>query len=252
METIEAIRQRWGCRKYQDKELSKDHLGMVLDAGRFAPSAGNLQDRSFTVVKSHETKEKIVAACGNQTWMQSAPVHIVIVTENKKYKQFFGARGELYAIQDTSFSVENMLLAATELGLGCSLVVGFNEEKLSDILGIKSPAQPHAIITLGYPSEEPKHSDKYPLQKMVFFERYGSRMENEALAYGEYAVLRQQMTAKTATTVSKKANKLVEKLKSLFTRKKTEQPVEDHFMEKTTFEDEEVEIPRMLPRPAHK
>ena len=230
MNTIDAIRKRWGCRKYSDEPLDKEALGTVLDAGRYAPSAGNLQDRSFIIVKDSKLKEDIAQASGNQTWVQTAPILIVIVAENLKVGKFFGPRGDkFYSIQDTSFAAENMLLAATDLGLGCALVVGFNEEKLSQILKIEPPARPHAIIILGKPLEQAKTSAKYPLEKFVYFEKHKNKIADMDATFGDFKKAKEQINVSVEKT--KNAGKiLIEKIMSLFKRKKQELG-KDHFME---------------------
>jgi nitroreductase len=231
METLDAIEKRWGCRKYKDEPVDKEVLGTILDAGRLAPSAGNLQDRSFIVVKDQNLKSEIAKACGNQLWMQAAPVHVVVLAENKKNPKFFGTKGEkIYSIQDTAFSVQNMLLAATDLGLGCSLVVGFNEEKISDLLEVQDPMRPYAVVVLGYPAETPKPSSKYPLERFVFFEKYGNKIEE----FGDLSRVRERIAEKSkqkAEEAKKTAFNLFDKIKSLFKRKKEDVPMEDHFME---------------------
>lgn len=257
MEVIQAIEKRWGCRKYSDKPIDKEQIGIILDAGRNAPSAGNLQDRSFIVVKSKDKREAISGACGNQTWMQIAPVHIVIVAENKKNGKFFGAKGEkIYSIQDTAFSAQNMLLAATSLGVGCSLVVGFNEAKLKEALKIESPAEPYAVITLGTPLEPAKTSAKYPLDKFVYFDEYLKKAD-ESVAGFEHVEYAKGKIAEKVSETKKESVKFMDKIKSLFKKKKMEkeEPIaEDHFMEsKEKDKQDEVlydfeEIPRELPR----
>jgi len=246
MDTLEAIEKRSGCcRKYLDKEIEREAIGTVLNAGRLAPSAGNLQDRSFIVVKNPNTRADIAKAAGNQSWMQTAPVHIVIVAENRKNDKFFGDRGKkVYSIQDTSLAAENMLLAATDLGLGCSLIVGFNEELLNKLLDIKEPAQPLAIIVLGHSAEETKPSSKYPLDRFVFFEKYGSKVENMTATFGEYTKVKEQMVAKKEE-IEEKATGFFSKIKSFFKKKKEEEiPVEEHFLEK----EQKEETPRQIPK----
>jgi nitroreductase len=256
METLAAIEKRWGCRKYTDQAVDRELLGTVLDAGRLAPSAGNLQDRSFIVVKNSETKTEIAKASGNQTWMQTAPVHVVVLAEHKKNAKFFGVKGEkVYAVQDAAFAVENMLLAATDLGLGCSLVIGFNEQRIKDILAIQEPAEPYAIITLGYAGETPKLSSKYPLEKFVFFEKHNAKVETEA-AFGDFTKIKEQANAKANEAMEgaqKTGFNLFAKIRSFFSKKKTEEQAQDHFMEERPMMSElkpemKEEIPRILPK----
>ncbi|MBN2421452.1 nitroreductase family protein [Candidatus Woesearchaeota archaeon] len=254
MDAIESIQKRYGCRKYLDKPVEREKLGLVLDAGRLAPSAGNLQDRSFLVVRDEGSRGKIADACGNQSWMKTAPVHIVVISENKKLGKFFGQKGDkIYSVQDTSFAAENMLLAATALELGCSLVVGFSDEALNDLFAVKAPAQILAIITLGYSAEQGKQSAKYPLEKFVYFEKYGQTIEELAAAFGEWGAAREKFTSEKVKDVKRESKNLFSWLKSKF--KKKEEPMHDHFMEKkeeikepVRESKEEIEIPRQLPR----
>ncbi|MFC1728307.1 nitroreductase family protein [Nanoarchaeota archaeon] len=189
METLEAIEKRRSCRKYQNKDLEKEIFSVVLNAGRLAPSAGNLQDRCFIIVKNKNTRQRIAELCGGQMWMQFAPVHIVVVSELKKNKQYYGIRGErVYSIQDCAVAVQNMLLAATDLGLGCCVVSAFDEDRLKDLLVIEDPARPQAVVTLGYCAEEnTKPTPKHDLEKLVWTEKYFGRIENMSITLGAWS-----------------------------------------------------------------
>ena len=248
METLDAIEKRWGCRKYKDDPIENEVLGLILNAGRLSPSAGNLQDRAFIIVKDSGLKTEISRAAGNQTWMQTAPIHIVVISENRKNGKFFGSKGEkVYSIQDTAFATENMLIAATDLGLGCSLVVGFNEEKIKDLLKIEPPAEPYAIITLGKAAETPKPSAKYGLERFVYFDKYGARAVDSELVFGNIMHARQLIAEKMISWGIEQPQKatvgFLNRLKSLFKGKKQEE-MHDHFMEAPKKE----EMPREIPK----
>jgi nitroreductase len=256
MDTFDAIQKRWGCRRYLKKDIEQEKIALILDAARYAPSAGNLQDRTFILVKKQEIKTEVANACANQSWMQDAAAQIVVVFENRKNKKFFGDKGEnTYGIQDTSFSVENILLMATDLGLGCSLVVGFNEEKLKEILEIPDPSVPYAVITLGYAAETVKPSAKYDLEKFVFYDKYGRKVESFALMSGEWSTVRDELAAKGVRNTKNFASRMMDKIKEMFSKNKKEEQVQDHFMEETAMspKDEDMEevkgdIPRELPK----
>jgi nitroreductase len=197
METLEAIEKRRSCRKYSTEEVDKEMVGMILNAGRLAPSAGNLQDRSFILVKNKTTRLSIAEVCGGQMWMQFAPVHIVVISENKKLSKFYGEKGtNLYAIQDCALAIENMCLTATDLGLGSCIIGAFDDNKLKNILGIPDQATIQAVITIGHCSETPKITPKYDLEKVTWIEKYGSRIENIAVTIGIWSDLWTQQIAK--------------------------------------------------------
>lgn len=217
MDTLEAIQNRRSCRKYAAEEVDRELVGMILNAGRLAPSAGNLQDRSFIIVRKKHTRLNIAEACGSQMWMQFAPIHIVVVAEMKKNKQFYGIRGErVYSIQDCALAVENMLLAATDLGLGSCVVSAFDEDNLKRILSIPDDVRPQAVITLGHCAEEAKLTPKYTLEKVTWIEKYGSRIENAAVTLGIWSeVWAQKLTeAQEKLNIEENTEKITEKIKA--------------------------------------
>ena len=84
MEVFDAIRTRRSIRKFKDKQVPWDNIVTIMQAGKYAPSAGNLQNWKFIHVKSDEKRKAIVNACMQQEWMEVAPVYIVVVAEPKK------------------------------------------------------------------------------------------------------------------------------------------------------------------------
>ncbi len=100
MDVYEAVLRRRSIRKYMDQPVEWEKLGKVIDAGRLAPSAGNLQAWKFVVVTEKELRKQVSEACLKQYWMQTAPAHIVVCAEITKLSRFYGIRGErLYSIQ---------------------------------------------------------------------------------------------------------------------------------------------------------
>ena len=81
MDVLEAIRTRRSVRKYRDIPVEWEKVGLILDAGRLAPSSGNLQNWKFIVITDKNARHQISEACLEQQWMAKAPVHIVIVAE---------------------------------------------------------------------------------------------------------------------------------------------------------------------------
>ncbi len=176
VDVLEAIRLRRSVRKYTDMPVEWDKIGTILDSGRVAPSAGNLQAWRFIVVGSHPKRKAMAGACLNQYWMESAPVHILIVMLLKKIREFYGKRGvEFYAVQESAMAAENMMLAAHALGLGSCFVSAFDETAIIDALSLPADVKPMCIVTLGYPAEQPIEPMKYRLENVSFFDRWGQQ-----------------------------------------------------------------------------
>jgi nitroreductase len=185
---LDAIKTRRSVRKYLDLPVEFEKVGRVLDAGRMAPSAGNLQDWKFILVVEPENRLAVAEACLQQYWMAQAPVHIVVCAEPKKSERYYGKRGqEVYASLDGAMAAENMLLAAHGQGLGACFVAAMEEPLLRRALKIPEAAIPLGVITLGYSDEKPAMPMKFELHNIIFFEEFGEKAKDEAETYGEYA-----------------------------------------------------------------
>ncbi|MBI2581391.1 nitroreductase family protein [Candidatus Woesearchaeota archaeon] len=171
MDVFEAFRNRRSIRKYLDLPVEWDKIGSILDAGRLAPSSGNLQTWKFIAVRDLNKRKQLAEASAQQYWMEQAPVHIVIVGVFDKHLRFFGERGKnLYVIQDCAMAAMQMMLAAHALGLGSCFVSAINEERVGEIILIRGNARPMGILTIGYPAEQPKMPLRYRIENIVYLE----------------------------------------------------------------------------------
>ncbi|OGY43290.1 MAG: hypothetical protein A3J62_02890 [Candidatus Buchananbacteria bacterium RIFCSPHIGHO2_02_FULL_38_8] len=154
MDFWQVLESRHSVRSFNpDKKITEEQIERLLKAARLAPSAGNMQDWYFEVIKDILVKRKLVdeAISSGQDWINQAPVIIVVCTDLDTAKQNYGQRGvELYSIQDTAAATQNLLLAATELGLGTCWVGAFNEEKVKEILELSANLRPVVIVPIGY------------------------------------------------------------------------------------------------------
>ena len=132
MDVFEAIKKRRSIRDYTDEQVSDKDVERLIEAARWAPSAGNTQPWEFVIVKDAEMKRKLSDAALNQTFIQKVPVVIVVCADEKRSSRIYGNRGEkLYSIQDTAAATENMILAAQELGLATCWVGAFQEKEVA-------------------------------------------------------------------------------------------------------------------------
>jgi len=171
-ECIETIFTRVSIRRFKPKQIPDEVILKILEAGNAAPSAGNLQARDFIVVKNPVTKLKLAKASLNQMFIAEAPVVVVVCANYPRSMRVYGDRGRLYAEQDATAAVENILLAVHMLGLGAVWVGAFDEAEVSDILDIPAYARPMAIIPIGYPDESPKPRQRYPIEYLTHWEKW--------------------------------------------------------------------------------
>ncbi len=158
MEVFDAIRTRRSIRKFKDKQVPWDNITTIMQAGKYAPSAGNMQNWKFIVIKSDEKRTAIAKACLQQEWMEQAPIFIVVVAEPEKAERYYGTRGaRLYTIQGCAAAIENMLLTAHSLGLGACWVGAFDEDDIFRILSLPEEKSVQGIIIIGYADENLSH-----------------------------------------------------------------------------------------------
>jgi len=181
-EVLDIIKSRRSIRKYLEVPVEWDKVANIVEAGRYAPSSGNIQNFRFIVCTDKAKRTGIANACLEQDWMLEAPVHIVVVCDFTMAKQYYGVRGErLYSIQNCAAAVQNMMVAATALGLGSCWVGAFEEDELINLLKIPSYVRPQAVITLGYSNEAPPVPPSYTVEHMVYLENWGSKIRDGAM-----------------------------------------------------------------------
>ncbi len=175
MDVFEAVRLRRSVRAFAEEEISDETLERLLEAARWAPSAGNIQPWEFVVVRKTETKRKLAEAALNQDFIAEAPVVIVVCVDEASSARGYGSRGvNLYCLQDAAAATENMLLAACALGFGTCWVGAFQEDEAKKALNLPRSIRPVAIVPVGHPAEKPEPPHKRPLNEIVHFERFGA------------------------------------------------------------------------------
>ncbi|MCD6575641.1 MAG: nitroreductase family protein [Nanoarchaeota archaeon] len=176
MDVFEAIFDRRSIRKFIDKPVEEEKIAKILDAARWAPSVGNLQEWQFIVVRDPGRKLQLSEAAVGQYWIAQASVIIVVLTKNDRVTRAYGRRGEEYFVKyDAAAAIQNMLLAAHALGLGACWVSVFDETAVERILKIPSEIDVHALIPIGYPAENPIPPHRIGIEYITFFEEYGKR-----------------------------------------------------------------------------
>jgi len=173
VDLFEAVKLRRSVRAFTGEEVSNEAVEKLLEAARWAPSAGNIQPWIFVVVRKPEIKRKLAEAALNQHFIEEAPVVIVVCADENKSGRGYGSRGvNLYCIQDTAAATENMLLSACALGLGACWVGAFREDKVKAILNTPRGVRPVAIVPIGHPAEKPYPRYKRPLKEIVYRETF--------------------------------------------------------------------------------
>jgi len=168
MDVYDAIRDRFSVRAYEDRDIEDDKLRRVLDAGRLAPSARNLQNWKFVVVRDRPTRQKLSEA-SEQPFIGQAPVVVAVVTLVPDSTMYCGVpTGPV----DCAIAIDHMALAAVAEGLGTCWIGHFDQEKCCDILGVPDSARIIELLLMGYPAASPGAKNRKNLDEVVCWERF--------------------------------------------------------------------------------
>jgi nitroreductase len=185
MELMSIIQNRHSIRKYKPDPISQNDLNMILEAARLAPSCGNQQCWKFIVVTNEYLKRTIGKIC-SLNWLAQAPAIIVGCADPSKS----GVKGDQeYYMLDIGISLEHLILAATNLGLGTCWVGVFNERLLKQTLHVPKNIRVVALTPLGYPNEKPRPTTRKSLDEM-FCQNYYSRESGNTSSYVRYRIFK--------------------------------------------------------------
>ena len=159
--------ERYSLRKYSDRPVEPEKLALILEAGRNAPTAHNLQPQRIFVIQSPEALEKADGCMGSHF---HPPVILAVacdLEEAWKRETVGKNHGEI----DAAIAATQMMLQAADLGLGTTYVGMFEPEKLWTAFPEMQGTMPVAMLTLGYPAEgaHPSrlHGSRKPLEELV-------------------------------------------------------------------------------------
>ena len=168
MDVFQAIRKRRSIREYKRKAIPPKAIEDLIDALRWAPSAGNLQSRFFYFVFDKELRKQLARSAWEQMYVAQAPLAVVACMDPERIEDEYGERGvELYAVMDVAASIQNLMLVAESEGLGTCWVGALEEEEVREILEIPDHLRPVSIVAVGYPAEQPEPPDRLEVEESV-------------------------------------------------------------------------------------
>lgn len=193
MEFKELVKKRRSCRSFKTSPISDQQIRSLLEAGCWAPSPLNLQPWEFIIIKDKEIKTRIrnmadkaiqnVIDAGGPSWvkrydtsfLEKAPLLIAVLGDLSRagLGKYFGQK--YGAIQAASACIQNMMLAAEEMGFGTLWFTFFNPEDIRPILDIPPKLEIAGIIPLGIPDKEIKPPPRK--DPKIYLNRYGVKDE---------------------------------------------------------------------------
>ena len=169
MEFKEVIKNRYSCKKYSDRQVEADKLDKILNAGRLAPTAKNLQEQHVYVIQSPNVLAKIdmVTPC-----RYGAPTVLVVAFDSKNVFTYPGGKRDS-GVEDATIVATHMILAAADEGVDSCWINFLDPEKLAETLGLPEDEEVLMVMDLGYAAEGtgplPNHSNRKRLDETVTY-----------------------------------------------------------------------------------
>lgn len=165
----ELAGKRYSCKRYSDRSVSKEALDYILECGRLAPTAKNLQEQHIYVAESPESHAKIDECTPCR---YGAPVVLVMAFNKENVYTYPGGKRNS-GIEDATIVATHLLLAAADAGVDSCWVNNFDPDKLHALLGLPEEEEVLMLLDLGHAAEGfsplPNHSSRKPLSDTVSY-----------------------------------------------------------------------------------
>lgn len=167
MEFTEVVKNRYSCKKYDGKQISEEQLDAVLQAGRLAPTAKNLQGQRIYVVQSAKGLAKIdeLTPC-----RYGAPTVLVVAFDKNSVFVYPGEEANS-GVEDASIVATHMMLAATNTGVDSCWLNFFDPAAVAKAFDLPENEQVLMLLDLGFAAEGfaplPNHTSRKPLEETV-------------------------------------------------------------------------------------
>ena len=169
MEFKDVIRKRYSCKKFGPMQVEDGKLKAVLEAGRVAPTAKNLQEQHVYVVQSAETLAKIdtVTPC-----RYGAPTVLVVAFDRNNVFTYPGGKRDS-GVEDATIVATQMILVAADEGLDSCWINFFDPDKMAQVLGLPQNEEVLMVMDLGYAAEGagplPNHTNRKAISETVSY-----------------------------------------------------------------------------------
>lgn len=169
MEFMEVVKSRYACKKFDSKQITKEQLDSILEAGRLAPTARNSQEQHIYVVQSDAGLAKIdsLTPC-----RYGAPTVLIVAFDKNNTFTYPGQQYDS-GIEDASIVATHMLLASKNVGVDSGWVNYFDPDKVAETFHLPENEEVLTFINLGYAAEGTKpgetHFNRKPIEETVTF-----------------------------------------------------------------------------------
>ena len=169
MEFKEVVKKRYACKKYSDRQVEPEKLTEILEAGRLAPTAKNLQEQHIYVVQS---ADKLAVIDKLTPCRYGAPTVMVVAFDKNNVFTYPGEKRDS-GVEDAAIVATHLTLAAADEGVDSCWLNYFDPDKAAELLGLPENEEVLMLLDLGYAAEGagplPNHSSRKPQSETVTY-----------------------------------------------------------------------------------
>ena len=169
MEFKDVIRNRYSCKKYSDKQVEPEKLTAILEAGRLAPTAKNLQEQHIYVIQS---AEKLAVVDQITPCRYGAPTVLAVAFNKNNVFTYPGDKRDS-GVEDASIVATHLILADADEGVDSCWLNYFDPGKAAELLGLPENEEVLMLLDLGYAADGagplPNHESRKPLSETVTY-----------------------------------------------------------------------------------
>ncbi|MBC5793379.1 MAG: nitroreductase family protein [Nanohaloarchaea archaeon] len=176
MSVFDSVLGLKSFRSCKDDTIPRKSMGKVLEAGRNAPSPGNVQSLEFIVVEDEHKKEFLSESAGDHR-LEEVPTAVIILGDIDRMSRRFSDHMAREACNaEAACAVQNMRLVAEEEGIGSCWIGGFDPERVSEQFGVPTGKEPLDILGFGFSLDEVERPSKFGLNEVCFYDGYGNQV----------------------------------------------------------------------------
>lgn len=176
MGVFESARNLASFRECRDETIPRKSMGKILEAGRSAPSPGNVHSIEFVVVEGDHEKHKLEQIVGDRR-VEEAPTAVIVIADINRMARSVGKqKSHEFSNAEAAVTIQNMRLTAADEGIASCWIAGFDHQVLGDKFGVPSGKEAVGVVIFGYSDNLVQQSDKFGLNEICFYDEYGNQI----------------------------------------------------------------------------
>jgi nitroreductase len=158
---LDVIKRRRSIRRFKDKPVREEEIDFLLEAARWAPTS--FECRRFAIVNEEPVLSTVIDLAPG---IRGRPRLVIVVCADRDVIQSKQIYPEL-ACQEAALATQNILLAASSLGLGACFIGSFSRRGIATVLNLPKCLQIHNLVAVGHPAEEPPAVPRNPIEAIL-------------------------------------------------------------------------------------